>query len=227
MYTLLYRPYHKVACSKPSDEEEKKIKFETLRTLAMSPHLRKSFEIAAILHHRLHLLEDEDIVRMYSSRPLPVNIYVQYEPAHVKNFLRLLNSASEETPGLPGDTTPMAAIPQILPSGHPVATELDVIRNEFYHQTYKAAVDSGLVKTPGIPSVHGLVVVLAFEHRLKMPGSRFDETYMQRSMACITITKEVLDLTRNRHANTIPASPLPFGSLSTKEMTLTLDNHFE
>jgi len=79
-----------------------------LMEIATTPLLRDHFAILVILKFGLHLLDAESLEAI-SYKPLAMGVYIQHEPANIKDFLRLFDVSSGWR-----DTAPMMGIPQIV-----------------------------------------------------------------------------------------------------------------
>ena len=79
---------------------------KVLTDLATTPLLRLHFAVLVILKFGLHLLDAKSLEEI-SHKPLTMDVYIQHEPADIKDFLRLFDISGWR------DAPPMMGIPQI------------------------------------------------------------------------------------------------------------------
>ena len=212
------RPSHKKSCN---DTPEERGVFNTiLERLATNICLQRDFQVLAILQHGLHLLEDEDLVEFYS-KPVGIELFIQYEPANIKNFFRLFNLSSL------GDATPMSAIPQIV--SVEVADDQKLLNHPGCVKLLNHTRTTSLVEdtTDGLPIIAVMRCQQTFgQGEGLVPGLAEFSSY-RANLVTFRITKYALEIARNWYATILNIPIRARGQDFVKEMNVSSENLIE
>jgi len=127
-----------------------------LMDIVTTPLLRDHFAMLVILKFGLHLLDAKSLEEI-SCKPLAMDVYIQHEPANIKDFLRLFNVSSGWR-----DTAPMMGIPQVVD----VQIEMqDLPLHKDRIKTWTACRENELAKQPG-----ELTIVVDVQYHQSMGG---------------------------------------------------------
>jgi hypothetical protein len=177
---------------------------EVLTDIATTPLLRLHFAVLVILKFGLHLLDAESLEEV-SHKPLTMDIYIQHEPADIKDFLRLFDVLGWR------DTPSMMGIPQIVdvPSGGP-----NFLSDKASVKQWAACREYELAKRPG-----ELTIIVCVRYIQTMggrtgtflPGSRVNPPCVsagsQRVDAYFTISPRAFEIAKQ---GTFPPIPISF-----------------
>jgi hypothetical protein len=128
---------------------------KVLTDLATTPLLRLHFAVLVILKFGLHLLDAKSLEEI-SHKPLTMDVYIQHEPADIKDFLRLFDVSGWR------DAPPMMGIPQIVdvPSENP-----NFLSDKASVKQWAACREHELAKRPG-----ELTIVVCVHYHQTMGG---------------------------------------------------------
>ena len=214
------RPEHRIACQFEPPEEVEAFR-KILWKLANASALSYDFQVLTILKHGLHLLDDEALLK-YRSKPVAMEVTLQYEPTHIKNFFRLFNVSGGK------DTTTMSAIPQIVDIR--VIDDDQLAGDANYAKMYRSTQSTNMVeRTPdGLP----IVVLLHFKQDLGPPmqGPRLDPRARgahQAGDVCFALTRSAMETARKGKDMILDVPIKIKGPWTTKRMHLNTENLME
>ena len=124
--------------------------------IATTPLLRIHFAVLVILKFGLHLLDAKSLEEI-SQKPLEMDVYIQHEPANIKDFLRLFNDSGWQ------DSPPMMSIPQIVDVL--LSEKQDLLSDKMQLRQWTACREDELSKRPG-----ELAIVVCIRYYQSMGG---------------------------------------------------------
>jgi hypothetical protein len=153
---------------------------KVLADIATTPLLRLHFAVLVILKFGLHLLDAKSLEEI-SHKPFTMDVYIQHEPADIKDFLRLFDVLGWR------DTPSMMGIPQIVdvPSGGPT-----FLSDEASVKQWAAFRENELAKRPG-----ELTIVVCVHYHQTMGGCT--GTFMpgpRVNLPCVSANSQRIDV---------------------------------